>query len=129
MSFRVELTIEEKKYNVRRFLAFLSREEDAKGRPVADTNWRLDVLIDSVKDTGITGWMLDPKKQIDGTLTIYKIAEESILKEIEFKKCVCYQMWDHFNSHYSIASTSMSISGKDLKIKSAFLIQSYPGVK
>ena len=127
MSFKVELTVEDKTYTIRRFVAFLERENDAKGRPTSDIRWRLDLLMDAVNDITITGWMLDPKKQIDGKLTIYKIAEESTLKEIEFKKCVCCALRDHFSSRYSFASCKLTIAGKEIKINTAAFIHSWPG--
>lgn len=127
MSVRVELTIEDKTYQVRRYYTTIQRAEDEKGRPGSDPQWSLYVVIDAVNDTTITNWMLDPKKLVDGKLTLYTIGEDSKLKTIEFKKSTCHFLADYFNLDHAFITSYIAITGKDIKINTAELQQSWPG--
>ncbi|MER3498855.1 MAG: hypothetical protein C4308_09600 [Chitinophagaceae bacterium] len=127
MAFKVELTVEGKTFVVRRYYAVIFREDDKKGRPKSDPAWRLYVVIDSLNDTTITNWMLDPKKLVDGKLSLYKIGDGSKVKDIEFKKSSCTFLNDHFNIEQPFITSYVAISGKDIKINTAELQQSWPG--
>ena len=127
MSVSVELEIEGKVYPVRRYYAAIFRDDDAKGRPKSDPSWRLYVVLDGLNDSTITNWMLDPKKLVDGKLTLYRIIDGSKLKEITFKKSTCTLLNDFFNVDNSFITSYISVTGKDLKINTAELLQSWPG--
>ncbi len=127
MSFKTELVIEGNTYHVRRFYVTIKRDMDIKGRPTSMPTWDIRVVIDSVEDTTLTSWMIDPHKQMDGKLTIFKINEDSKMKEIEFKKSYCYHMNESFNSDSSYTSCNLLISGKDIAINEAAINQNWPG--
>src|ERR1700730_14215715 len=127
MSFKAELSIEGKVYNVRRFFTLIHRKTDAKGRPTSMPQWLIVLRIDAVDDTTLTSWMIDPTKQLDGKLTIYKIDQDTKLKEIQFKKSYCYSMVDIFQSDVSYATSEIYIGGKDIQINTASLKQNWPG--
>ena len=127
MSVRVELTVEGKTYPVRRYYAIISRENDEKGRPTSDPFWQLFLVMDGLNDDTVTNWMLDPKKLVDGNLTLYKISDGSKFKDIEFKKSTCTLLTDHFNVDNAFITSFVTITGKDLKINEAELLQSWPG--
>lgn len=127
MSVRAELTIEGQTFRVVRFYTTLRRQEDDRGRPTSDPTWRIFLLLDASNDKTITNWMCDPKKKIDGKITLYKIDQDSKLKEIEFKKSFCFKMRDFFNASASFTSTFIGIAGKDIVINSAELAQNWPG--
>ena len=127
MSFKAELSVEGKVYNVRRFFTLIHRKTDLKGRPTSMPQWTIALRIDAVDDTTLTSWMIDPTKQLDGKLTIYKIDQDTKLKEIQFKKSYCYFMRDVFQSDLSYASCEIHIGGKDIQINTASLKQNWPG--
>ena len=126
MSFKTELTIEGKIYNVRKFVVTIHRNMDYKGRPTSMPAWSIFLVIDAINETTVTNWMIDPTKQLDGKLTIYKIDQESRLKEINFKKSYCYRMNDIFKTDISYATCELSIGGEDIAINSAEVKQHWP---
>ena len=127
MSFKAELTIEGKTYNVRRFFVSVKRSIDQRGRPSSMPSWSLFVVIDAVEDTTLTSWMVDSVKYLDGELIIYKIDQNSKLKEISFMKSYCYGMNDLFNSETGYATCELLIAGRDLNINTSGLKQNWPG--
>ena len=82
MPFKVDLIVEDKTFTVRDFYLSVLRETTDKGQPNSKTSWILDVTIDAVNDTTITGWMIDPSKQVDGQLDIYQSDGQGKLKSI-----------------------------------------------
>jgi len=126
MSFFVELTVEGKVYPVRRYFIKIVRDEDDKGRPQSNPTWKIIVLMDKMQDNTIVNWMLDPKRLIDGKLSLYKL-DGSVLKEIEFKHSSCSLVYDHFNINYSFMASHIFITGQDMKINTAELKQAWPG--
>src|ERR1700722_14922167 len=122
MSFKAELTVENKTYSLRSFYLHIARNTDPKGRPSSMPSWSIIATIDSVDDTTITNWMIDPHKQIDGKVLFYKIDEDAKLKEINFKKSWCYVMRDSFMADISFATTEIIISGGEVDIESSMLI-------
>jgi hypothetical protein len=124
MSFRAELTIEDKTYNVRRFYLVLDRQVDEKGRPSSMPGWKLIVRIDAVDDTTLVNWMIDPNKSLDGKIRLYKIDQDSRYKEIQFKKASCYVMHDSFKADISYATCEFEIIGEEILINSMVVLSS-----
>lgn len=127
MSFKSELTVENKTFSIRRFYTFIYRKTDAKGRPSSMPSWKIIVALDAVDDTTLTGWMIDPTKQIDGKITIYRIDQDAKLKEIEFKKSYCIYLRDEFKADISYATCEIHISGRDIQVNTASLEGNWPG--
>ncbi len=127
MSFKSELTIDGKTFSIRRFLTTIVRNTDAKGRPSSMPAWAILIRLDAFDDTTLTGWMVDPSRQMDGKITIYKIDQDAKLKEIEFKKAYCTYMSDIFKADVSYATCEIHIHGKDIQINSASLEGNWPG--
>ena len=122
MSFKAELSIDNQVFPVRSFYMSLVRETNAKGKPNSKPAWTIDVTIDSVDDTTITQWMIDPQKQVDGMLTVYKTDAQAKLKDIEFRKSFCYGMIDRFIPDLSVATCSMRIAGEEIQIGTTVLV-------
>jgi hypothetical protein len=122
MSFKAELIIDNQSYAVLNFYMSLLRNTNAKGQPSSNPSWSIDLTIEAVNDTTITQWMVDPGKQVDGTLTIYKADEPGKLKDIEFKKTYCFGMIDRFIPDLSVATCSMRISGEEIHIGTSILV-------
>ena len=121
MAFKVELTIEDQVFSVQDFYLSVLRETDPKGQPSSNPSWILDVTMDAVNDTTITQWMIDPTKQVDGSLSIYKMDGEGTLKSIDFKKGSCYTMVDCFIPELSETSCYIRITGEEITIGAATL--------
>ncbi|MBS1974026.1 MAG: hypothetical protein JST13_06715, partial [Bacteroidetes bacterium] len=103
------------------------RKTDSKGRPSSIPFWKIIVILDAVDDTTLTSWMVDPAKQIDGKITIYKIDQDAKLKEIEFKKGYCVYLKDEFKADISYATCEINITGKDIQINTASFQGNWPG--
>ena len=127
MPVYVELSVDGKTYKVRRYYVTIERDSDSKGRPQSDPSWKIFVVLDGVNDGSMINWMLDPKKLIDGKLTLYRINDGSKVKDIEFTKSTCKALTDYFNIDSSYVTSYMVIMGKDIKINSAELQQTWPG--
>ncbi len=121
MAFKVELTIDNQVFLVRDFYLSLLRETNPKGQPSSNPNWILDITINAVNDTTITQWMIDPSKQADGSLAIYKTDGEGKLKSIEFKNSSCFAMIDRFIPEFSETSCYIRVSGAEIHVGNAKL--------
>ena len=121
MSFKAELIIDGKTYKLRSCYSTISRETDMKGRPTSPPTWVIIATIDVVDDTTITNWMIDPYKQVDGSIKLYKMDEESKLKEIAFKKSYCLHLNDKFAFHEGRSNCTIVISGAEIHIESSVL--------
>jgi hypothetical protein len=116
MAFKVELSVDSQVYPVKDFYLAVLRETTPKGQPSSQPSWSLDVTIDAVSDTTITQWMIDPTKQVDGSLTIYKSDGEGKMKSIEFKKGNCSGMVDQFIPEFSETSCFIRILGAEINV-------------
>lgn len=122
MSFRAELTVEGALYQIRSFYTAIHRDTDDRGRPSSMPTWASIITIDATDDTTITNWMIDPTKEVEGQITIYRIDEDAKLKEIKFKKSYCLFMRDRFIAGTSVARCEIAISGGELDIDAASLV-------
>jgi hypothetical protein len=120
MSFKVELTVDNQVYPVRDFYLSVLRETNPKGLPCSKPSWILDVTIDVVNDKTITQWMIDPDKQFDGSVVIYKDLDTK-MKNIEFKNSNCFTMIDQFIPEMSETSCFIRIAGTEIKVGGAKL--------
>jgi type VI secretion system TssD-like protein len=121
MSFKAELQVEGKTFALRSCYWVIYREKEVRGRPTSPPRWCAVVTFDASDDTTITNWMIDPHKQIDGKILLYKIDEDAKLKEITFNKAWCLHMEDKFLFDQFNASTSITITGPELHIGSSIL--------
>ena len=121
MAFSADLTVDNKVFPVRDFYLSVLRETTPKGQPSSPPSWILDVTIEAVNDTTITQWMIDPDKQVDGRLVIYKTEGEGKLKKIEFKNSNCFTMIDRFIPEFSETSCFIRIAGSEIKVGTAKL--------
>jgi hypothetical protein len=116
MAFKVELSVDSQVYPVKDFYLAVLRETTPKGQPSSKPSWFLDVTIDAVNDTTITQWMIDPTKQVDGSLTIYQSDGEGKMKSIEFKKGNCSGMVDQFIPEFAETSCFIRILGAEINV-------------
>jgi hypothetical protein len=116
MAFKVELSVDSQVYPVKDFYLAVLRETTPNGQPSSQPSWSLDVTIDAVNDTTITQWMIDPTKQVDGSLTIYQSDGQGKMKSIEFKKGNCSGMVDQFIPEFSETSCFIRILGAEINV-------------
>ncbi len=127
MSFKAELEVDGKTYPIRKFYAGIHRATDGKGRPASMPGWEIYVLMDITGENALTDWMADPAKQQDGKIVLYKIDQDTKLKEIHFKKAYCSYLLDVFQPDISYNGCEIRITGKDIQINTATLEQNWPG--
>ena len=116
MAFKVELSVDNQVFPVRDFYLAVVRETTPKGQPNSSPSWTLDVTLDAVKDTTITGWMIDPDKQVDGSITVYQSDGVGKMKTIEFKGGNCFGMIDLFIPEFAETSCFIRISGPEIHV-------------
>ena len=116
MPFNADLTIDNQVFPVKDFYLAVVRETSPKGQPNSTPSWTLDVTIDAVKDTTLTGWMIDPDKQFDGSITIYQSGGAGKMKTIEFKGGNCFGMIDQFIPEFAEACCFIRISGPEIHV-------------
>ncbi|HEX3768327.1 MAG TPA: type VI secretion system tube protein TssD [Puia sp.] len=116
MPFKVELTVDSQVFPVKDFYLSVLRETTAKGQPSSKASWILDVTIESVNDTTITSWMIDPSKQVDGSIDIYQSDGQGKMKSLEFKSSSCFTMIDRFIPEFSETSCYIRISGVEINV-------------
>ena len=127
MSFKAELDVDGKTWSIRRMYTNIHRATDKKGRPASTPGWDIYIMIDVTDENSLMNWMVDPSKQLDGKITLYKTDQDAKLKEISFKKAYCTYLADLFQSDESYTSCQIRIAGKDIHIGSASLEQNWPG--
>jgi hypothetical protein len=115
MAFNASLQLDGNTYDLRNVRIYLGRGKDQKGRPLINAHWYVTFILDAIKDTVITEWMIDPYKKMDGKITI-RCREGN--KEIEFKEAFCTGMTDEFNPSINVASCECNIEGKEIVINS-----------
>jgi len=117
MSFKAYLKVDGEKYELTACQMTVYRKADVKGKPASKSMWRLDILIDSVDDTNLTEWMVDPHMQKNGEIEILKIDEgDNRLKVIAFKKAHCTFMADSFYSYTTFMKCFLRIVGEKVTI-------------
>jgi hypothetical protein len=107
-------------------VAYVYRETNVKGRPSSEPRWAIHACFDAVDDTTITNWMIDPAKQFDGKITLYRIDQATKLKEIEFKKSYCVYLGDIFIVDRAYAICEILIVGKDIQVNTASVQGNWP---
>lgn len=116
MAFKVELTVDDQTFTVRDFYLSILRPTNDKGQPSSKPSWTLDVTIDAVSETTITQWMIDPSKQSDGSIAVYKTDGDGTLKKLSFSKSNCFGMVDRFIPGMSDASCYFRIAGEEIQV-------------
>lgn len=122
MSFKATLKLDGNEYPLTACNVLVHRKSDAKGKPSSKTGWRLFLILDSMDDTTMTEWMVDPHLQKDGEIEIFKVDEDAKLKVISFKKAYCYSMKENFYSYTSFMKCFLIIGGEEVHIGEAAVV-------
>lgn len=121
MSFKAYLKLDGEQYELTACMVNVHRKADVKGKPSSKTNWVISLIIDSIDDTKITEWMIDPHLQKDGEIEIFKSDENAKLKLITFKKAYCVLLKENFYSYTSFMKCFLSIIGEEISIGEAVI--------
>ncbi|MDJ1486117.1 MULTISPECIES: type VI secretion system tube protein TssD [Xanthocytophaga] len=122
MSFKAYLLFDGEQYELTACHVTVHRKANVKGQPASKPLWIIFVVMDSMDDTKITEWMVNPHLQKDGEIEIYKTDEDAKLKVISFQKAYCVNMIDNFYTDVSFMKCSLQIVGEQISIGEATLI-------
>ncbi|HVM86766.1 MAG TPA: type VI secretion system tube protein TssD [Puia sp.] len=86
MSFKAILDVGGKTFDLLYCSSEVFQKTDSSGRPVSGVHagyiW---FVIEGTDDDTFSSWASDPTKKQDGTVTFYRIDQDSTFKKIEFK--------------------------------------------
>ncbi len=86
MSFKATISVGGKKFDLIYCDSKLEQKSDNSGRPASGVaGGILWLIMDGTDDDTFGTWATDPTKKQDGTITFYRIDQDSKFKEIEFK--------------------------------------------
>ena len=94
---------------------------DDKGRPASAVHGgNISLTIVASDDDALLGWMIDPYKKQDGSISFNKIDQDSTLKEVQFKEGYCVSYAEAFNANSNNAMTAtLSISAREITMGNA----------
>jgi len=119
MSFKAILVFDGEQYELTACLVNIHRKADNRGRPASKSSWSIDVLMDSMDDTAITEWMVNPHLQKDGEIELYRTDDDARLKVISFTKAYCVHMRDSFFTDVAFMKCFLRIVGEEISIGEA----------
>jgi hypothetical protein len=95
-SFSAELSIDGKTFPVLTVSYGLYQATDETGKPSSGVRTHLIQLrLMGSDDETLPNWAADGQKQLDGTITFYRIDEQSTFKELAFEQAYCVQYAEH----------------------------------
>jgi hypothetical protein len=119
-SFKATFTVNGNDYDILSCGYALHQAIDDRGRPASGVQaGGLQLVIVASDDEELPGWMVDPYKKTNGSITFQRIDQDSKLKEIKFEDGYCVSYSEHFNSSSSEPMTvSLNISARTISIGS-----------
>jgi hypothetical protein len=129
MSFKGELKIGGKSYDVMSCSYAFRRDVDFKGRPSSGNyGGTVDITIESTSDTSILETMVNsPHKMISGSITWKKTDEDAKLKEITFENAYIIAYSEAFSQFGGDSMTyNITISAQTLSIGNAKHVNDWP---
>lgn len=86
MSFRATLDIDGKTFEILECSSEVVQKSDSRGRPTSGVNGGIITLfLAGTSDDTFANWIMDPTSRKDGTITFFRIDQESKFKEIKFE--------------------------------------------
>lgn len=129
MSFEAELRLEGNTYRLNGLSLDISQEVDDLGRPASASQGGIIKLeMDALKDETIVDWVMDPNKQLGGTITFYRTDETSKLKEISFENAYCTELREKYlgAAFADRLITLLTISAEKVSIGSVEMDNQWP---
>ncbi len=97
MSFKATIDVGGKTFELIHCESILDQKTDNAGRPSSGVQGgRLWIVVEGTDDDTFGSWVTDPTKKQDGTITFFKIDQDSKFKEIEFKGAYLTLMVESF---------------------------------
>ena len=97
MSFKATISVGGKTFDLIYCDSQLEQEFDSNNRPISGVvGGRIRVILDGTDDDTFGSWACDPTKKQDGTITFYRINQNSKFKEIEFKGAYLMHLVESF---------------------------------
>ena len=120
-SFSATLKVDDQEYDVMSCNYSFGQSTDEKGRPASNVQGgNVFVQIAANDQDSLMGWMIDPHKKTNGTITFKRIDQDSTFKEVQFEDGYCVGYSESFNSTNSSAMTlSLNISARKITVGSA----------
>jgi len=121
MSFRADLSINGKTYEVLEFSSHLEQKYDNKGKPGSGVKGgQLIIIIAGTADDTFSSWAADPTKKNDGTVTLYRIDQNSKFKEYKFSGAYITKLCESFIVDNDINSQDRAIRFKSEEVEHVY---------
>ncbi|GAA4153583.1 hypothetical protein GCM10022217_09500 [Chryseobacterium ginsenosidimutans] len=124
MSFKAQLKVAGKVYNVLNVSYGLFQETDATGRPSTITRGgKIDVVVEGTGGTDLFEWMTNSFERKDGSVVFFKRDSEATLKELKFTEAYLVKHKEKFDStgdnplteQFTISARSISMGDGEYK--------------
>jgi hypothetical protein len=124
MSFKAQLKVAGKVYNVLNISYGLFQETDATGRPSTITRGgKIDVVVEGTGATDLFEWMTNSFERKDGSVVFFKRDSEATLKELKFSEAYLVKHKEKFDStgdnplteQFTISARSISLGDGEYK--------------
>jgi hypothetical protein len=97
MSFKATIDVGGKTFELIHCESVLEQKTDPAGRPSSGVHGgHIWIAVEGTDDDTFGSWVTDPTKKQDGTITFFKIDQDSKFKEIEFKGAYLTLMIESF---------------------------------
>ncbi len=120
-SFQSKFKFDGQEYDVISCVYSLGQATDEKGRPASTVHGgNISLQVASNDDDTLIGWMVDPYKKSDGSITFNKIDEDATMKELKFEDGYCVGYSESFSATSNTPMTaSLNISAKKITVGNA----------
>jgi hypothetical protein len=120
-SFKATFKVDGKSFDVVSCSYSFTQNIDERGRPASDVRkGHIKVTVVASDDDKVLGWMIDPYKKTNGSITLEKIDQASTLKEIKFEDGYCVSYEEDFDAVNAQAMTdTFEISARKITVGSA----------
>ena len=129
MSFKAELDIGGKIFELRECRCSLRQVRDIQGKP--DSGVRggiIKMLFEGTEDDTFSSWICDPLKKESGSITLYRIDQESKFKQIEFEGAYLVNLIESFVTDNDISRLEweeMAVADNDLRDTFEFIMENH----
>ncbi|MBS1948748.1 MAG: hypothetical protein JST47_13375 [Bacteroidetes bacterium] len=114
MSFKATIDVGGKTFELVHCESILEQKTDSAGRPSSGVHGgHIWIVVEGTADDTFGSWVTDPTKKQDGTITFFKIDQDSKFKEIEFKGAYLTYLIESFITDED-ASDPKRLSGDEL---------------
>jgi Hemolysin coregulated protein Hcp (TssD) len=97
MSFKCELKVADKTFEVIQCLLPVSQRRNQRGRPASGVRAEeIELILEGTDDGTLSTWMADPTKKQDGNITFFRIDQDSRFKEIDFEGAYMMTLVEYF---------------------------------